>query len=946
MTLLRTSWAIGKWCAGCARDLLLCVLWLALAGLLTLQVFLLSAHQLPMPDWMLRQIESRLALAGFRAQIGTATIEPAGRVVLENLQLFQTTSSAPLVTIDTLKLRLAPWALLHGKVEASYVRGSGISFFLPAMLSPTGRAEAVISDVSLSFKPDQAKLTLDQLTGRLANLTFSCRGTMVVPTNLSPGISTPAQTAARVNSAIKSYISFCQRLAEIEPELQSLESPHLDLNLSPNATGLVEATITLTSRKADFDLSRLKPDAGRVQVVDLRASTIMQLSTSLPRAIRVRVNCKEAHSTNGYEVRSLLCDLAGDLAPDFSSFIPQKLIATTGSVLLNGVSLDDALAIITPSSPSSFQIEVTTRAIGTDWYINALADPKLGQGSLTLGGALTPVLTQRVEDYFGRPHGSLLKLSAPAPISLSAEFGEHWQPLNIRGRLSSGPLVGGSVPIDDIQGDISYSNNELAATDIFLHQGENRARGSYWMNTKTLDYRFLLTGQLRPPDIGGWFSGWWGRFWNHFDFAVSVPVADVTVGGRWGLPHTTTLFVGVDVTRPAIQGVMFDHVRTAMFIRPEFYDAVEIKVTKENRSAQGSFTRSVDLTRDEDALRAMDFDLTSNLDLAETAKMFGDVGSETVEPFTFANPPSLQLTGHIDGPASTKGSHRSIQIALNSAGAFALYDFPLSDLSFHGRIRDTDIDLNDVQVSFARGQAQGRAYLSGPESERRLSFDCAIKDANIGESINTLEQFFAKQRGEAPSPNSKFQRQLADGSLSLQLAAQGLYRDPLSYRGQGGFELSGDQLARINLFGALSQLLSKSSLFSFTALQLKAARASFSLDRQQLDFPDLKITGTTAAIETKGSFLLDRKIMDFSAKVYPFEQGKTLLANAVGFVLVPLSNALELRLSGTLDQPNWRFAYGPTSFIYSITGTKPSEAPPIPSAKDTPRKLPPIYLRR
>jgi len=50
----------------------------------------------------------------------------------------------------------------------------------------------------------------------------------------------------------------------------------------------------------------------------------------------------------------------------------------------------------------------------------------------------------------------------------------------------------------------------------------------------------------------------------------------------------------------------------------------------------------------------MDFDVTSNLDLVETANMFGQAGSETVNPFTFASPPSLHLTGHIDGGASAK----------------------------------------------------------------------------------------------------------------------------------------------------------------------------------------------------------------------------------------------------------------------------------------------------
>jgi len=947
MKFLSTSWSISKWCAGCARDLLLCALWLALAGLLAVQLYLLSAHQLSMPGWMLRKIETRLTEIGLHAQIGTATIDPVGRVVLENLQLSPSTTTVPFVTINSLNLQLSPWALLAGKIEARNVRASGMDFLLPALYSPTGRTEAIVNGVSLAFKPQRDRLTFDQFNGHLASLTFSCQGTLEIASGSSPESRAPAQNKALVTQIVAQYISFAQKLAEFEPELQALEAPYLELRLTPIPGAVAKASLTLTSKKADFDLTRLKPEAGRVQITDLRLATELPLVFSHSPVVPLRLSCAQARSTSGYLVSSLLCDFTTELSPDLKQLKPQSLVVTAGSVLVNGVPLENTSAWITSTgSAQNLRAEMMTHAIGSDWHADAVADTRLGQGSLELEGALTPFLAEQVEAKFGRAPGSLLKLASPAPLSLSVKFGDGWKPLETHGFLSTGPAVAGSVPINAFQGSFSFADNELNVTDIVLHQGENLARGIYRMNTKSLVFRFLLTGQLRPIDIGGWFSEWWPNFWNHFDFATSVPVADVTVDGQWGLPHLTNVFAGVDVDRPAIQNIRFDHVRTVMFIRPEFYDALELKVTKANRSAQGTFTRRVDLARDDDAMRSMDFAITSNLDLTETAKLFGKEGSETVEPFTFATPPSLQLSGHIDGAASPRGPHRAVQIGVQSTGTFALFDFPLYDLSFRGTIQDADLDLKDIHVSFARGQALAHAFLSGPEADRRLAFECALEGANIGETINTLEQFFAKERGEQPPPSSKFQQQLADGHLSFQLAAQGLYRDPLSFRGQGNFELTGEQLARINLLGGLSQVLSKSPLFSFTALQLKAARASFSLDHKLVDFPDLKITGTSASIEAKGSFLLDKKLMDFSAKVYPFGQGKNLIASTVGFVLVPISNALELKLSGALDQPNWRFAYGPTSIVFGLTGTKPNEEDPNQPIRETEKKLPPIYLRR
>ena len=253
MKILRTSWTVGKWCAGCVRDLLLCTLWLALAGLLALQIFLLSVHRLPMPDWMLRQLESRLEQTGLHAQIGTATIEPAGRVVLENLQLAPIGASSPLVKVDTLILGLSPWAMLAGRFEARQVSANGVDFLLPALFSPTGRTEAVVSGVCLSFKPDPEKLTLDQLTGRLGNLTFSCQGSLEFPPDFRSGVQTSASRNTTVGLAVKKYISLCQQLVEKESALQALGSPHLDLKLTPAPGALANLAITFTSKQAGLD---------------------------------------------------------------------------------------------------------------------------------------------------------------------------------------------------------------------------------------------------------------------------------------------------------------------------------------------------------------------------------------------------------------------------------------------------------------------------------------------------------------------------------------------------------------------------------------------------------------------------------------------------------------------------------------------------------------------
>lgn len=942
MKLLRACWLFGKWCADCLRDIALVFLWLILGAILLVQISVIANHQLPMPGWMLRKIEARLNTAGLKIQIGHASIDTTGRLNLEDLKFTPLTFDSPLATVENLRVGLQPLALLGGEIKPLYIRVKGLSLLLPAMFSTSGQAEAVISDFNFAFKPYPEKFAPDQVSGRVGSLTFDLHGTLDRPLEL---FSKPGQAPnfTGFNPAfLKRYVDHARTLSRLSAELAALDHPHLSLELLPTGT----TRLTLTSRKLEADLARLSPKASRIKAEDIRLFTSISLGKSLPETLALQISCAHA-STAGSEINNALCRLVLKLPANNEPLAFANAIVTASAASLHSISLGHSLAEVNSTGPDRLTAEFCTETLGARWYAQAEADTANGRASIRLRGALTNEIIRQVAPKLGIEADVLLKLSEPAPIDFKLEFGDNWKFSKTRGHLTSGPLVGYHVPYNAIEGDIDFDGTELLCHNLAARQGENHATGSYWMNVRTNQFRFLLAGQARPLGISGYFESWWSNFWQFFDFPASVPVADVDVAGFWRTPRHTSVFVSADVKRPTMNGVTFDRLRTTMFIRPHFYHALSLKLDQGDRNASGWFTRLVDFHRRTDDLKTIDFDIVTNLDLRETARIFGKEGAETVEPFTFGHPPDLHLIGHIDGPASDRGAHRNIQIDLASTGPFALYHFPLDDLSFKGAIRDDEIILSDIQVAFASGRASGSARIHGLDTDRRLSFDCTLKDALLGEAITTLESYSARSRGEPPPAQSRFQQQNAQGRLNLDLGAQGLYSDPFSYFGHGHMELTSAQLAQVNLLGSLSQLLSKTPLFRFTALQLKEARCSFVLERDKITFPDLKITGTNAVIDTTGAFQLDKKRVDFTARLYPFGQGRNPIASAAGFLLVPLTNALELKLSGPIDQPHWRFTYGPTNFLYNITGAKPNESlPDDPSATSGPRKLPQPYLRR
>ena len=176
-------------------------------------------------------------------------------------------------------------------------------------------------------------------------------------------------------------------------------------------------------------------------------------------------------------------------------------------------------------------------------------------------------------------------------------------------------------------------------------------------------------------------------------------------------------------------------------------------------------------------------------------------------------------------------------------------------------------------------------------------------------------------------------RERANLRLNLSASAEGDYADPFSFRGDGNATLQGPELGEVPVLGLLSEL------FTFTSLRFTEARANLRIDGPRLLFPQVELRGANSAIDASGEFALDRREMLFNAKVFPFQESGNVLKSVVGAVLTPLSNALEVRLSGTLERPRWEFVMGPRNFLRTLAGENGSV--PKPPAGLTPQAPPP-----
>ena len=111
--------------------------WLALTIVLFFQLYIVTANELAIPDFILRHLESRLEQSGVKATFSRTSFDPMGRVLIENVRLSLPAFAEPVVTARSVYLRLNPLMLVVGRIEPREISVTAVNVSVPAMLMTT-----------------------------------------------------------------------------------------------------------------------------------------------------------------------------------------------------------------------------------------------------------------------------------------------------------------------------------------------------------------------------------------------------------------------------------------------------------------------------------------------------------------------------------------------------------------------------------------------------------------------------------------------------------------------------------------------------------------------------------------------------------------------------------------------------------------------------------------
>jgi hypothetical protein len=913
--VFKACWQGSRFCVHCLLSFGIWTIWLVLVLAAGLQLYVATAQELAVPRFILREISSRFSASGLRLDFDRARFDPSGRLFVEGVSIVSLSFGEPLLTARSLYLRLDPWNLLIREITLDEIEASAVDLYVPAMLSPTGRGEPVIRDLHavLRFREDDSVFSIPSASARYANLTLTASGEISAP---------PAQPQDLpvLDEIVRNYLRVIRRAAFAMPHLEALTHPRLAVVFSPDEHHLAHATLHLQADElvVPADPFRL-PAPLRAASLDLHSRIPLRPETPVP--ISVRLTCRSVEVPGTATLTAARATLTGELDPATPGFSPHHTTIAVGRAAAGGLSLAPATLTMSFDGDDRVRGHLDAGLQGEPWTVAAEGNPRTRDGTLHLAGRLPRTVFEWVARRFDERLNTLVKYEESPAIAATVDLAPGGKVASANGTLETGPVTARNVPLSGVRARFAWAGTDVEVEDIELRTSASIARGSYTMDTNTRAFRFLLKGSLQPEDINGWFRDWWPRFWSAFDFSRAAPTADVDVAGQWGEPRLTTVFVGADAAPAGLRGVSLDKLHARLFVRPGFVDALYFHGEQAGRHASGRFARTQNL--EARSLAFMEFAIEGNLPAEDAARLAGPQVIALAAPYRFSAEPDLKVAGRVHGPGAEGGPTAALVIEGRTDQPMTFHDFPLSSLAFKATVDGERVFVDDVVAGFAEGVVRGQGELSGPPDNRRLAFDGELDDAALGLAIRTVEEFSARRQGVPPPPQSRFQQQIATGRLDLAVSAEGRRDDIRSFQGSGNALIAQANLGEVNLLGILSTLLRR-TLLNYSTLQLDTARANFRIEGPQLVFPEVRITGPRAAIDASGSYDFNAKDLDFLTKVYPFEESRGLLGSALGTVLAPLSAALEVKLTGRLDNPSWAFVYGPTSLFRAITGAEPS----------------------
>ncbi|MFP4357809.1 MAG: AsmA-like C-terminal region-containing protein [Puniceicoccaceae bacterium] len=877
-----------------------CLLWLftgALGLLLLAQIpFVLLfafSREIHLPARWVEKLASRAAGDGFSVRLGSATLDETGTLRFRRISL-HTPTGRPVAEAEFLEVDLFVPSVFLGRPRVEEAGGRNLR--LRDFEGPLGNPEPVASVERFHLVRGGSGWIVEDFRARSGDLRLAAAGR----------IDTGSWDALAAEPEPPPGEEFFERILEAKARMDRFTEPFLFLRFDRSGAGTTRARLTTGADRAELPF-------GLTLAGNPRLTFDATLDGGGFHPGEIRLSAGEL--TQGGRIRVEAPRLRLTPPPGF----PGGAVVSGGRARLSARSVETAGGVLSFPTFSlqgraglRFAVRGQAGLFGNPVSIEAFINPLRRTIDVSAAGPIDTGALLRHPRVPPEARGHPPRFEEDLFVRASTRF-DIGEPLpgNIRFRAESGPmdLKGMRALHASVIADFDPAALRLSVESLSVQTQDYHFEGTYRQDFGNNRFRLRMRGGFLPGDIDGWMGPWWAELWEDFEIN-DVPRVDIDLRGDWDHRDQRRLFGGIRFENITFNGMAIERGHARLRSLPYLFELFDLRAFRPEGEIRGSTGDIIDpVTRD----RTVRFhDLTSTVDFAAIAPLFGKEVREFVSDFELTAPPELTIRGTLL-PGADGDERENLLIRAHADRPLTYRGIALDSLVFDARYGNGVFRCEPVRFTLGKGTGEGwlirrRRETEGGIHSAGLTFTGGDPVAVV-RAVPVLREAFG-ERFERDGEEARESR-----NLDFSIECSGDIDDPATLLGEGSLDLATPNLANIRLLGFFSRISEELPLpLTLGSFRFERVSSSFLLNRGLVEVPDLTLHSASSRVLASGAYDMDKGTIDFNARMQLLGEVRFPILAQLGNLLNPVGRVFEFRVWGDPDDPDWRLYLDPRSW--------------------------------
>ncbi len=468
------------------------------------------------------------------------------------------------------------------------------------------------------------------------------------------------------------------------------------------------------------------------------------------------------------------------------------------------------------------------------------------------------------------------------------------------------------LTLDPLAFELIRDGDHLTVEKIKAHANEGTLTGHFEMDIPSGKWETALYSSGAHPDPVGTLVGPGLQMWiDRAAFSNQPPDVHVNLsyGGTKGSLRMDGTFSAQNIS---CTGGPLDTLQVGMAYSNRALTLAPLHAAYGNRQFNG--TVQVDF-----AQKIARFSITTNGFSPKTiARVLAPDHPSFLEKLTFSGPIQSSGTGQIDyGTWLRHIVHATLRADQVSLGS-------LQVRAFNSRIDclGTQLTFTNTSIDFCDGLADGSA-----------EFDILLRDGSAPYHIKARAESIDFQKLSEQISTDDHSRTAGVLSGNIDVTADAKIGFWESAQGSGSVTIANGQLANLPLLGGFTHLI-QSAIPGFNLFSITTLFADYELRDEKLTSENVQFGGTLLSAHAKGSYS-PATGLNVRLRVVPLRETREnkkwyqlhlWSAEALKKTTAPLFGLLEIKLEGSLKDPEWHMVSVPKEIYSIIRRDKPEDS--------------------